>query len=236
MAWSIGYLYFYVEAALANHTYFVGLRPLDPLPSTAEIEANSLCSAFTSAGIPGENLPLAVAATLYDLLDQASDNEPWDQLSGLDGLILQIVDREFQRLGRAPTIFDLRRALIARGVDRAYVDAIYRANGITLPPSPPIDGYDGDTHADIAVFRQPRSPRQAPAADWLLINSSTGLTKDISFGVRDDIPVPADYDGDGRTDLAVYRPSNFTWYYRMTAHEGVVAPKVFGRRPGAGRL
>jgi len=32
------------------------------------------------------------------------------------------------------------------------------------------------------------------------------------FGANGDIPVPGDYDGDGRNAAAVFRPSSSTWF------------------------
>ena len=36
----------------------------------------------------------------------------------------------------------------------------------------------------------------------------------VVFGAGTDAPVPGDYDGDGTTDIAVYRPSTGEWIVR----------------------
>ena len=47
-----------------------------------------------------------------------------------------------------------------------------------------------------------------------LLRSQTGFTA-FQFGLASDIPAPADYDGDGKTDAAVYRDG--IWYLRQSA-------------------
>lgn len=37
------------------------------------------------------------------------------------------------------------------------------------------------------------------------------------WGLPGDIPQPGDYDGDGRVDMAVYRPSTGSWYVLLSS-------------------
>ncbi len=69
--------------------------------------------------------------------------------------------------------------------------------------------YDGDGITDVAVFR--KGATTLAQAVWYIRQSATNTVKIIYFGISGtgttsgDVPVPGDYDGDGKFDAAVYR-------------------------------
>jgi hypothetical protein len=77
--------------------------------------------------------------------------------------------------------------------------------------------FDGDGKTDLSVWRGPLSP-----APWLAILSLTGVTQTIDWGTGQspyfDLPVPGDYDGDGKTDQAIWRGQNSLWYIRKSTN------------------
>jgi len=85
-----------------------------------------------------------------------------------------------------------------------------------LPNDVPVPAdYDGDGTPDRAVFH-PQSGVWSWVADrnlpWF-VKTTTGSTQ---WGGPGDIPVPGNYDGDGKTDIAVWRPADGRWYILPT--------------------
>lgn len=66
----------------------------------------------------------------------------------------------------------------------------------------PLD-FDNDGIAELGVFRPSNG-------GWYFYNISGNFSFSTQFGISTDKIVPADYDGDGKTDVAVYRDG--TWY------------------------
>jgi hypothetical protein len=73
--------------------------------------------------------------------------------------------------------------------------------------------FDGDLKTDFVVVR-PDEPGITPNYVWFLstTNFSRGFALFTNWGKAGDIPVPADYDGNGKADIAVFRPSDGQWY------------------------
>jgi hypothetical protein len=70
--------------------------------------------------------------------------------------------------------------------------AVEDANANAAPP------------ADLAIWRP-------SSGEWWIYSGSQQTTV-AAWGVATDIPVPGDYDGDGKTDFCVFRPSEGMWY------------------------
>ena len=67
--------------------------------------------------------------------------------------------------------------------------------------------FDGDGATDIALYREgSRDVNIAPQPSyWYFLNARTGQTGAVHWGRTLDVPAPADYDGDGKTDVGIYR-------------------------------
>ena len=103
---------------------------------------------------------------------------------------------------------------VKRSSDGGFTIVTHGQNGDTPIPA----DYDGDGKTDFAVFR-PNAI--APAPNWFILQSSTNTVVSFQWGAGYapffDTPVPADYDGDGKADLAIWRGADSIWYIRPSA-------------------
>jgi uncharacterized delta-60 repeat protein len=90
----------------------------------------------------------------------------------------------------------------------------YEGDPVTQSLPPKFCDFDGDRKSDISVFRPSNG-------FWYWLNSSDNSFSAAQFGASSDKSVPADYDGDGKTDFAVFRNGN--WYILQSSNNSFSA-------------
>lgn len=87
--------------------------------------------------------------------------------------------------------------------------------------------FDGDGKTDYAMWRRGLVP---DSGSWYWVRSSDGASAAQSFGIgsgQSDFILPGDYDGDGKTDHAVWRPTGTPTFYQLGSATGFKTT-VFG--------
>jgi FG-GAP-like repeat len=90
--------------------------------------------------------------------------------------------------------------------------------------------FDGDGKTDPTVTRVTNSPNSGQMR-WFVYNSSTGNENETDWGLSTDKLVPADYDGDHKTDIAVWRagPPFGSFFYILQSSTNTVRIENFGQ-------
>jgi len=83
----------------------------------------------------------------------------------------------------------------------------------------PFCDFDGDGVSDLTVYEQANGI-------WSSIQSSDGAFTEQHWGWSEAVPVPADYNGDGSVENAVFHPAYGMWYLRRP--DGSVRQQQFG--------
>jgi len=86
--------------------------------------------------------------------------------------------------------------------------AVEDANANAAPP------------ADLAVWRP-------SSGVWWIMGSSGSQQATQQWGMSGDVPVPGDYDGDGKTDFSVFRPNTNQWWI-MRSSDNTAYSITFG--------
>jgi subtilisin-like proprotein convertase family protein len=102
-------------------------------------------------------------------------------------------------------------------------------SGQSFTPQHVVD-FDGDGKTDPAVVRNTGGGPSGQIT-WFYQNSGTGTSVATPWGIATDFFVPEDYDGDNKTDVAVWRPGApfNSFFYILQSSTGTLRTDTFGQ-------
>jgi hypothetical protein len=90
--------------------------------------------------------------------------------------------------------------------------------------------FDGDGVPDFALWSLTDGTSGVPTTGtWYIVPSSNpGAPITQQWGIAGDLPVAGDFDGDRKTDFAVWRPSTGNWYVIPSSNPGAPTKQAWG--------
>jgi hypothetical protein len=171
----------------------------------------------TGNGVPTEILERTNVADLSMIWYPYSVNVPNWQWGG-DRLVPFLLDTTGAGITRY-MLFDPWNAVMYSLDIQLGMWSTSGPDGVCCQGIPAPGDYDGDGVGDVAVF-DPVTDQSLTLGQWYITDSSTGQVTTQQWGTVGDWALPGDYDSDGITDFAVYRPSAETWYILPSSQPG----------------
>jgi hypothetical protein len=103
-------------------------------------------------------------------------------------------------------------------------------SGGPVAPVQHVLDFNGDGRTDFSVVRNVGGGANGQAV-WYNLLSGTATSGAVSWGLASDFFVPADYDGDSKTDLSIWRPgaSGSAAWYTLLSSDSTVRFENFGQ-------
>jgi len=186
-------------------------------PVTAEAGTYTLTVDATGVRDPAGNFGIGEATETFRI-ESDNDNGGGDDGGDDDGNGgASVVEGDFDNDGRTDLVLYRFDSATEEGVfEIRHADGstrTIRLGGLNSNDIPISGDFDGDGAADAAVLQPTADINGDGAADasrWVIRRSSDGRVIRIDFGAPGtlDRPAPADFDGDGRTDIATFRANS----------------------------
>ncbi len=92
--------------------------------------------------------------------------------------------------------------------------------------------FNGDGRTDFSIVRPGPGGGTGTLTWWIRLNGQPGTHSNTQFGFNSDFIIPADFDGDGASDIAIWRPaSSGSGFWVMRSSDSSVYFTPFGQ-PG----